>query len=46
MANQVKVANGYLVFGPPKREKERDVPLPRRIGQVLREHREESLRWT
>ncbi|MGI5449467.1 hypothetical protein ACQEVM_27550 [Streptomyces sp. CA-243310] len=41
VANQAKVANGHLVFGPPKREKERDVPLPRRIGPVLREHREE-----
>ncbi|MGW2677171.1 tyrosine-type recombinase/integrase [Streptomyces sp. NPDC001436] len=41
VANQVKVANGHLVFGPPKREKERDVPLPRRIARVLREHREE-----
>ncbi|MGW1767976.1 tyrosine-type recombinase/integrase [Streptomyces sp. NPDC002073] len=41
VANQVKVANGHLVFGPPKRGKERDVPLPRRVAQVLREHREE-----
>ncbi|AYV27474.1 Putative prophage phiRv2 integrase [Streptomyces sp. ADI95-16] len=41
VANPVKVANGHLVFGPPKREKERDVPLPRRIAQVLREYREE-----
>ncbi|MFJ6935912.1 tyrosine recombinase XerC [Streptomyces sp. NPDC101132] len=41
VANQVKVANGRLVFGPPKRGKERDVPLPRHVAQALREHREE-----
>lgn len=28
VAHQVKVVNGHLVFGPPKRGKERDVPLP------------------
>ncbi|MER7761387.1 site-specific integrase [Streptomyces sp. NPDC097619] len=39
VVNQVKVANGRLVFGPPKRGKERDVPLPRHVAQVLREHR-------
>ncbi|MEU0371180.1 site-specific integrase [Streptomyces sp. NPDC006283] len=41
VANQVKVVNGHLVFGPPKRGKERDVPLPRHVGQVLQEHAEE-----
>ncbi|MBW1604498.1 site-specific integrase [Streptomyces sp. JJ66] len=35
---QVKVANGHLVFGPPKRNKERDVPLPGRVAHVLKEH--------
>jgi integrase len=37
---QVKVANGHLVFGLPKRGKERDVPLPDRVAQILKEHRE------
>ncbi|MEV6354327.1 tyrosine-type recombinase/integrase [Streptomyces hydrogenans] len=37
----MKVVNGHLVFGPPKRGKERDVPLPRQIARVLREHAEE-----
>jgi integrase len=37
---QVKVANGKLVFGPPKRGKERDVPLSDRVAQVLTKHRE------
>ncbi|MFF8604989.1 tyrosine-type recombinase/integrase [Streptomyces sp. NPDC015346] len=41
VANQVKVVNGHLVFGPPKRGKERDVPLPRQVARVLREHAEE-----
>ncbi|MFF5917195.1 tyrosine-type recombinase/integrase [Streptomyces flavochromogenes] len=51
VANQVKVVNGHLVFGPPKRGKERDVPLLRQIARVLREHSEEfppvdvSLPW-
>ncbi|MES9808836.1 tyrosine-type recombinase/integrase [Streptomyces cinereoruber] len=51
VANQVKVVNGHLVFGPPKRGKERDVPLPRQVARVLREHAEEfppvdvSLPW-
>ncbi|MFJ4405911.1 tyrosine-type recombinase/integrase [Streptomyces sp. NPDC088910] len=37
---QVKVANGHLVFGLPKRGKERDVPLPRRVAGVLKAHSE------
>jgi integrase len=41
IAYQVKNANGHLVFGPPKRNKERDVPLPTRLGRVLKEHMEE-----
>ncbi|WP_309505894.1 tyrosine-type recombinase/integrase [Streptomyces pyxinae] len=51
IANQVKVVNGHLVFGPLKRGKERDVPLPRQVARVLREHAEEfppvdvSLPW-
>lgn len=40
VANQVKVANGHLVFAPPKRNKERDVPLPPRVADVLRQHSE------
>ncbi|MFE2440957.1 tyrosine-type recombinase/integrase [Streptomyces sp. NPDC059426] len=39
VAYQVKVVNGHLVFAPPKRNKERDVPLPERVGRVLKEHR-------
>ncbi|MFG2235105.1 site-specific integrase [Streptomyces sp. NPDC048723] len=38
---QVKVVNGHLVFSPPKRSKERDVPLPDRIAHVLKRHSEE-----
>ncbi|MFD3663416.1 tyrosine-type recombinase/integrase [Streptomyces sp. NPDC058659] len=51
VANQVKVVNGRLVFSPPKRGKERDVPLPRQVARILREHAEEfppvdvSLPW-
>ncbi|WP_030416879.1 tyrosine-type recombinase/integrase [Streptomyces sp. NRRL S-1448] len=41
VSNQVKVANGHLVFAPPKGGKERDVPLARRTAQNLRQHREE-----
>jgi integrase len=41
IAYQVKDANGHLVFGPPKRSKERDVPLPNRVARVLKEHMEE-----
>ncbi|UQX00915.1 site-specific integrase [Streptomyces sp. RerS4] len=41
VTNQVKVVNGHLVFAPPKRGKERDVPLPRRVAQAFREHRKE-----
>ncbi|MDH2388669.1 site-specific integrase [Streptomyces sp. HNM0663] len=37
---QVKVANGHLVFGPPKRNKVRDVPLPDRVAHAIKEHRE------
>ncbi|WP_052499051.1 tyrosine-type recombinase/integrase [Streptomyces vietnamensis] len=51
VANQVKVVNGRLIFGLPKRGKERDVPLPRQVAHVLREHAKEfspvdvSLPW-
>ncbi|WNZ12153.1 site-specific integrase [Streptomyces sp. 11x1] len=41
IANQVKVARGHLVFAPPKREKERDVPLPDRVAQILKQHMED-----
>ncbi|MFI9105789.1 tyrosine recombinase XerC [Streptomyces fildesensis] len=37
---QVKLINGKLVFAPPKRGKERDVPLPERVGRVLKAHAE------
>ncbi|WP_371592726.1 tyrosine-type recombinase/integrase [Streptomyces virginiae] len=48
---QVKVVNGHLVFSPPKRGKERDVPLPDRVAHVLKLHSEKfapvdvSLPW-
>lgn len=42
VACQVKVAGGHLVFGPPKRNKERDVPLPDRVADVLKRHMETS----
>ncbi|MCE7081280.1 site-specific integrase [Streptomyces sp. ST2-7A] len=51
VACQVKVADGHLVFGPPKRNKERDVPLPDRVAIALKQHMEEfppvnvSLPW-
>jgi integrase len=38
VAYQVKVANGHLVFGPPKRNKERDVPLPDLVAEALKRH--------
>ncbi|MBK3629919.1 site-specific integrase [Streptomyces sp. MBT49] len=41
VANQVKVARGQLVFAPPKRNKERDVPLPDQVAQVLQQHMED-----
>ncbi|MFJ2176447.1 tyrosine-type recombinase/integrase [Streptomyces sp. NPDC087851] len=41
VANQVKVVNGHLVFAPPKRGKERDVPLPDRVARVLKQHRKD-----
>ncbi|MGI5140515.1 MULTISPECIES: tyrosine-type recombinase/integrase [unclassified Streptomyces] len=41
VAYQVKVANGRLVFSPPKRNKERDVPLPGRVARALKRHMEE-----
>ncbi|MEU2755810.1 tyrosine-type recombinase/integrase [Streptomyces albidoflavus] len=37
---QVKVAGGRLVFAPPKRNKERDVPLAPRVAAALRTHME------
>ncbi|WP_067805691.1 tyrosine-type recombinase/integrase [Actinomadura formosensis] len=51
IAYQIKVANGHLVFSPPKRNKERDVPLPSSVSQILRVHIEKhppaevSLPW-
>ncbi|MDX3131141.1 site-specific integrase [Streptomyces europaeiscabiei] len=41
IANQVKVARGHLVFAPPKREKERDVPLPDHVARILKQHMED-----
>ncbi|MFF2061112.1 tyrosine-type recombinase/integrase [Streptomyces sp. NPDC058200] len=41
VAYQVKVVNGHLVFAPPKRGKERDVPLPDRVARILKQHRED-----
>ncbi|MGW7134361.1 tyrosine-type recombinase/integrase [Streptomyces bobili] len=38
IAYQVKVVGGHLVLAPPKRNKERDVPLPSHVAQVLRQH--------
>ncbi|MFI6907344.1 tyrosine-type recombinase/integrase [Nonomuraea sp. NPDC050394] len=38
VAYQIKVIRGRLVFAPPKREKERDVPLPDRVAGALGEH--------
>ncbi|MEV3872854.1 site-specific integrase [Streptomyces sp. NPDC049906] len=40
VAFQVKVAEGKLVFAPPKRQKERDVPLPDSVARVLKRHME------
>lgn len=39
--NQVKVTTDGLVFGPPKRDKLRDVPLPDRVANALRRHMKE-----
>jgi integrase len=36
----VKVTKGGLVFDLPKRNKERDVPLPDRVAHVLKQHME------
>jgi integrase len=41
VAYQVKVINGRLVFAPPKREKERDVPLPGCVADALKAHIEQ-----
>ncbi|MFJ7417857.1 tyrosine-type recombinase/integrase [Streptomyces uncialis] len=38
VAFQVKVAAGRLVFAPPKRQKERDVPLPDSVARALKQH--------
>jgi integrase len=35
---QVKVADGHLVFALPKRQKERSVPLPEVVADVLEKH--------
>ena len=49
---QVKTAEGHLMFGPPKGGKERDVPLPRQVALRLAAHIEEhspavvALPWT
>jgi integrase len=40
VAYQVKVVNGHLIFAPPKREKERDVPLSDRVAEVVKAHLE------
>ncbi|MGW6460334.1 tyrosine-type recombinase/integrase [Streptomyces sp. NPDC055078] len=40
IAYQVKISGGKLVFAPPKRNKERDVPLPDRVAHMLKRHRE------
>jgi integrase len=40
VACQVKVVNGHLVFGLPKRGKERDVPLPEHVGHALKRHQD------
>lgn len=37
---QVKPVNGRLVFAPPKRGKERDVPLPMEVAARLKAHME------
>jgi integrase len=41
VACQMKNANGHLVFEPPKRNKERDVPLSDHVAQVLKAHMED-----
>ncbi|MEW1720752.1 site-specific integrase [Streptomyces sp. NPDC093109] len=41
VANQVKVVNGHLVFAPPKRGKERDVPLPDHVARAIKQHRKD-----
>ncbi|MEU7985295.1 site-specific integrase [Streptosporangium canum] len=38
VACQVKFINGRLVFAPPKRGKERDVPLSERVTDALKAH--------
>ncbi|PWI43286.1 site-specific integrase [Streptomyces sp. ICBB 8177] len=38
VAYQVKVTGGTLVFAPPKRAKERDVPLADSVAQALKRH--------
>ncbi|MFD9631672.1 tyrosine-type recombinase/integrase [Streptomyces violascens] len=40
IAYQVKVVGGKLVFAPPKRNKERDVPLADCVAHVLKAHTE------
>jgi integrase len=45
VANQVKVANGRLVFGPPKRAKERDVPISASVVDALKSTVSTSRRW-
>lgn len=37
---QVKIVGGKACFGPPKRGKTRDVPLPASVAAVIREHME------
>ncbi|MFF7779499.1 tyrosine-type recombinase/integrase [Streptomyces tanashiensis] len=38
VTRQVKLIRGTAVFGPPKCDKERDVPLPRSVAESLRRH--------
>ncbi len=40
VAYQVKPVNGRLVFAPPKRNKERDVPVSDRVAHALKQHME------
>ena len=40
VGQQIKVANGRLVFSPPKGGKVRDVPLPGEVARALKAHME------
>ncbi|GAV41228.1 tyrosine-type recombinase/integrase [Streptomyces acidiscabies] len=41
VAYQVKLVGGHPVFAPPKRDKERDAPLPGVVGRALAAHIEQ-----